>query len=293
MTTLSARVFEPYDGPRTGDAARLAVIPRYAYAELFRSRTALIVFAAGFVLPAAWALMIYLRHNADALLSLNIQLNELVDVDAAFFFRLLVLQSGVGFLMALIAGPPLIARDLQNNALALYLARPLTRTEYVLAKLAVLVGPLSAVTWIPGLLLFGFQAALEPGWASANARILPAFFVGSWIWIVPVALFTLAVSAVARRRTVARAGMLGLVFVSRGVAEAVNAMLETKWGYLLSPTQIYDAMWTSLFGPDAEGGFFGSYAQIPSATVAWATAAALTVLFVAVLARRLRPWEDR
>jgi len=293
MTILSERIFEPYDGPRTGDLARLAVIPRYAYAELFRSKMALVVFASGFVIPAAWALMIYLHHNADALMSLNIRIDELMAIDAAFFIRLLFLQSGVGFFLALIAGPPLIARDLQNNALPLYLARPLTRAEYVGAKLAVLVGPLSAVTWIPGLLLFGFQAALEPGWAAENWRILPAFFVGSWVWIVPVALFTLAVSAVARRRTVARAGMLGLVFVSRGVAEAVNGMLNTKWGYLLSPTQLYDAMWTSLFGPDAEGGFFGSYAQLPSANVAWITAAILTAAFVLVLSRRLRPWEDR
>lgn len=293
MTALGERIFEPYGGERTGDLARLAVVPRYAYAELFRSKMALVVFAGGFVLPAAWALLIYLHHNADALLALNIQLSELVDIDAAFFFRLLMLQSGVGFFLALIAGPPLIARDVQNNALPLYLARPLTRAEYVLAKLAVLVGPLSAVTWVPGLLLFGFQAALEPGWAAEHWRILPAFFVGSWLWIVPLALFTLAVSAVARRRTVARGGMLGLVFVSRGVAEAVNEMLDTKWGYLLSPTQIYDAMWTSLFGPGAEGGFFGSSTQIPSTSAAWITTAVLTALFVAVLSRRLRPWEDR
>lgn len=292
MTVLGERVFEPYAGPHSGERARLSVIPRYAYAELFRSKMALVVFAAGFVIPAAWALIIYMRHNVDALSSLNISINELMDVDAAFFIRLLFIQSGVGFFLALIAGPPLIARDLQNNALPLYLARPLTRAEYVGAKLAVLVGPLSAVTWIPGLLLFGFQASLEPGWAAANWRIAPAFFIGSWVWIVPVALFTLAISAVARRRTVARAGMLGLVFVSRGVAEAVNGMLDTKWGYLLSPTQIYDSMWTSLFGPDAEGGFFGSYAQLPSSNAAWAMAAVLTAIFIAVLARRLRPWED-
>lgn len=292
MSVVAERIFEPYSGPHTGDRARLAVIPRFAYAELFRSKVALVVFASGFVVPAAWALIIYLRHNVDALTALNIRLDEIMTIDATLFIRLLFIQSGVGFFLALIAGPPLIARDLQNNALPLYLARPLTRAEYVGAKLAVLVGPLSAVTWIPGILLFGFQAALEPGWASANWRILPALFVGSWVWIVPVALFTLAVSAVARRRTVARAAMLGLVFVSRGVAEAVNGMLNTKWGYILSPTQIYDKMWTSLFGPAAEGGLFGSYAQLPSANAAWAMAAVLTASFVVVLARRLRPWED-
>jgi len=86
--------------------------------------------------------------------------------------------------------------------------------------------------------------------------------------------------------------MLGIVFVSRGVAEAVNGMLETRWGYLLSPTQIYDAMWIDLFGPAARGGFFGSTTQVPSSAAAWLVTAGLTALFVAVLATRLRPWEE-
>ena len=48
--------------------------------------------------------------------------------------------------------------DLRNNGLPLYLSRPFSRTEYVLGKMSVLLILLSAITWVPGLLLFLFQA---------------------------------------------------------------------------------------------------------------------------------------
>src|SRR5258707_13066390 len=54
-------------------------------------------------------------------------------------------------------GPPLVSRDLRNNALPLYLCRPFTRTEDVLGKMSVLLILLSAITWIPQLLLFLFH----------------------------------------------------------------------------------------------------------------------------------------
>ena len=58
-----------------------------------------------------------------------------------------------------------ISPDLSNNALPLYLCRPINRTEYILGKMAVLFIPLSCITWIPGLLLFAIQAGLQgQGW---------------------------------------------------------------------------------------------------------------------------------
>ena len=60
-------------------------------------------------------------------------------------------------------GPGLISPDLSHNALPLYLARPFSRTEYVLGKMSVLMGLMSLMTWIPGVLLFVLQGYLE-GW---------------------------------------------------------------------------------------------------------------------------------
>ena len=71
------------------------------------------------------------------------------------------LQNGFAFFVTLLVGPPLVSRDLRNNALPLYLCRPFSRTEYVLGKMSVLLILLSAMTWVPQLLLFPFQSYLE------------------------------------------------------------------------------------------------------------------------------------
>ena len=65
-----------------------------------------------------------------------------------------------------------MAPDLTNNALPLYFSRPLSRFDYVLARLLVLVGLLSLVTWVPGLLLFAMQSGMAGwSWFAANWRL--------------------------------------------------------------------------------------------------------------------------
>ena len=94
--------------------------------------------------------------------------------------------------MVLIVGPPLVCTDLSHNGLPLYLARPIRRWEYVLGKASVLVILLSAVSWIPLLLMFFLQAYLAGnGWLWDNLRIGAGIFVGSWIWILVLSLLAL------------------------------------------------------------------------------------------------------
>jgi ABC-2 type transport system permease protein len=57
-------------------------------------------------------------------------------------------QAMPAFFVAVIVGPSLIAADLANGALPLYLGRPVDRRDYVLGKLAVLAILLSPMTWV-------------------------------------------------------------------------------------------------------------------------------------------------
>ena len=83
-----------------------------------------------------------------------------------------------------------------NNALPLYLCRPFTRAEYVLGKMSVLLILLSLITWVPILLVFLFQSYLAGwSWFAQNLRIAGAIFVGSWVWILLLALLSLAISS--------------------------------------------------------------------------------------------------
>jgi len=137
-----------------------------------------------------------------------------------------------------IVSPPLIARDVQNNALPLYLARPLSRRRYVAGKLAVLIGPLSLITWVFGLVVIAAQVAYESGWLRENYREAVALVVGGGVLVLVLSLVALAVSALVQRQWVARGVMLGGLLVLRGLGGVINELFETGWGDLFAPTRV-------------------------------------------------------
>ena len=285
------RNYGRYQGALTPSWSRFLILPRYAWKDVFDSRlfVGFLVFSG--LLPFAGLLIIYLHHNLAALKLFNLpldQLKEAIPIDASFFRRGIEFQSWLCFLLALSVGPALIAPDLRNNGLPLYLSRPFSRTEYVLGKLMVLVGLMSAITWVPGLLLFFFQGYLEgAGWLAGNLRIGFALFAGSWAWILAVSLVVLAISAWVKWKPVARVSLLIVFFVLTGFAEALNATLDTWWGYLLSLSVAMSKIWASLFGLEADN---SRLAQQPVWT-AWLTLAAGCALALWLLSRRIRAYE--
>src|ERR1700730_18676117 len=117
--------YKPYAGPLTPEWSRFLVIPRHAYRDVFGSKLFTGFFALCFVCPLVMAILIYLHHNLTAMAIFQIDFRHVVPINGSFF------QSCVGiqpfFLpcpLALLIGPPLISRDLANNALPLYLCRP-------------------------------------------------------------------------------------------------------------------------------------------------------------------------
>ena len=285
------RRFEPYDGPLSSAMARRWVIPRFAFAEILRSRIALIAFVAGFVVPAVGAALIYARQNATVLELFGDEIVQQVTIGTEFFSLYLILQGWMALVLALIVGPPLVARDMTDNALPLYLSRPLSRLDYGAGKLLVLLAPLSAITWLPALLLallqFGFDGA--PWWAE-HGRAVWATVAGSWALILPLSLITLALSSLVKRRWVARGLMLGAVFVSRGMAEAINAVLETRWGYLISPTRVLGTVWGQLFETSNLLTLTGGRRLPPWS--GWTVLALVCVIGAWVLANRIRAYEE-
>jgi ABC-2 type transport system permease protein len=79
----------------------------------------------------------------------------LISVNVTFFMTLLGWQSMLALFMTRLHRAWQVSPDLANDALALYLARPFSRVEYVVSKMFVLIVLLSLMTWVPGLLVFG------------------------------------------------------------------------------------------------------------------------------------------
>lgn len=241
--------YRQYAGRLTPEWSRFLVIPRHAYRDVFRSKLFVAFFAACFIYPLISAIILYLHHNVNAIALLKINVRELVPINASFFHYYVTFQCGLAFFLNLLMGPPLVSRDMANNAVPLYLSRPFSRSEYVLGKMSVLVLLLSLVTWIPGLLLFLFQSYLEGvGWMWANLWMAGSIFVGCAVWIVMLSLIALAVSAWVKWRVVASGALLGLFFIPSAFGEIVNGLFLTRAGHLISFGALMNNIWLGLFG---------------------------------------------
>ena len=190
------RSYKRYEGVLSPEWSRFLIIPRHAFRAVFRSKLFTGFYVLSFVVPLAFAILIYLRHNAEALAIMNLSIVNVLPIDARFFQAFVMAQGWIGFILALLIGPQQVSRDLTNNALPLYLSRPFNRTEYVVGKMSIVIILLSTITWVPGLILFLLQSYLEGwSWFSENIPIASAIFIGSVVWILLLALLTQTISA--------------------------------------------------------------------------------------------------
>ncbi len=278
----------PYAGPLRPERWRFLVLTRYGFAEALRSRLLLIVFGLGCLSPLVWATLIYLRYNVTALQALAIDPRQMVAVDATFFFWFLNVQTGLGVLLTAFVGPSLVAPDLAHGAIALYLARPFSRREYVLGKLAVLLGLLSALTWVPGLLLFLLQAGLaEAGWLAGHLRVAVAIVVGSLVWMTVLSLLALAISAWVRWRPIAGMMFLGSFVLGAAFGAVVSGTLGTGWGHVFNLGLLLRLVWSALFGVAP----LGLPQRLPPLWAAWLALAAIAGGCLLLLRRKVRAFE--
>lgn len=243
------QTYKPYTGAMTPEWSRFLIIPRHAYRAVFGSKLFTAFFVICFLPLLVEAILIYLRHNVGALAAFKIDVSDLLLIDNTFFETFVNVQNSFAFLLALLIGPPLVSRDLRNNALPLYLCRPFSRTEYVMGKMSVLLILLSLITWVPQLLLFAFQAYLE-GWAwfTANLWIASAIVIASLVWIVLLALLSQTISALVKWRVVASGAMVALFLIPLAFGAFINEMFRTTWGNVISLGPLMRNVTSGLFG---------------------------------------------
>jgi ABC-2 type transport system permease protein len=283
------RSYRGYSGELTPPRARVMIFPRYAFEDVLRSKFFLTFLVLCLVWSFGLACILYVPHNLGFAKAFRIDPEQLTAFfagvfDADWFFNWFMVPTGaMALLITIIVGPVLVTSDMRNNGLALYFARPLTRTDYTLGKSLVLVSLLSVVTWMPGLLLFLFQTYLEGlSWARANWRVGFGIFVGAWIWMVVLCLISLALSAHVKWRPVARISLIVVFFVAAALANTVNWIFETHWGSVIDIGGMIRVIWDELFG-------IGE-ASVPLWAAVIATLG-FCAMCVGLLARKLRPYE--
>jgi ABC-2 type transport system permease protein len=190
----------------------------------------------------------------------------------------------LSYLLAAFVSPGLITSDLANGALPLYFSRPFSRTQYLAGKAALMLGVLSLLTWIPGLVLFVIESTLS-GWAwmQANLWMAAGLAAGLFVWIVMATLIGFALSALVKWRVAAGALVVGVLFAGAGFGAAINAVVRTSAGSAVDLSFVMRAVWSDLLRYDA-----GIYLPLGQA---WLVLGAVAVVCVGILLRRIRPFE--
>jgi len=280
------RNYRPFTGTPTGSAGRFLALMRYSTADLWSSRiTNFLSFFCLLPMLLSMAVIYIVNNNAVRMLlqsnfggAPNIPINEM------FFFGMLQGQCWLVLVLTAWIGPRLMGIDLANNALPTILSHPISRLEYVLAKFSVLAAFLSAVTWIPVLLLFVFQSFLSATpWAWKHLHIAFGAFVGCAIWIILLSLLALAVSSWVRWRIVATGMIFAALFVPAGMGGVFNAVMRTEWGNLLNVPRMMFTLWHRLLGVELSK--FSRVGDLPTPAMLVSLAAICAVCAMALDAR--------
>jgi ABC-2 type transport system permease protein len=192
------------------------------------------------------AVMIY----ASTLAGRNI---PLLRIDAKFFEDFLSQQMQFfGFFIAIFAGAGLIANDLKANALQIYLSKPITRQDYLLGKLGILVFFLALPTLVPGLLLFLIAILFKSdiGFVRELYWVPGSIVAYSAIIMFSFALIMLALSSLSKSSRFAGINFIAVFFFSQILYGILSSILRTSrvaWVSLRNNlTQVGDL----LFGRD-------------------------------------------
>jgi ABC-type transport system involved in multi-copper enzyme maturation permease subunit len=287
------RRYTSYTGSLTPEWSRFFVLTRYAFAELFKSRFFVLLLILSLVPVLFFAGYIFIANNKTVQLLLPTGPADMFSVEAKYFTLIMIVQTQVAFLLNCWVGPVLIAGDLTNGALPLFLSRPFKRSDYVLGKLSVLLLLLSAVTWVPCLLLFGLQAGLaRNGWIWSHLWMIVPIVLCSGIWILMLSLLSLAVSAWVKLRIVATGVIFIMFFVPTGLGEMFNSIMGTYWGRLLNFSDMFRLILAQGFREQSVSGILGSmgWSEIP-VPAAWGVLISLCLLSLVILNARLRARE--
>ena len=286
------QTYSPYQGAMRADRWRFTVLTRYSFLRVFESRLLASFFSLCFIPPLLACALLYANHNAKALEGFYAaylgSVTGGLPINGAFFNLVFRTQAFLAFMLVTFIGPGLVSGDMANSAIVIYLSKPVSRAEYVLGRLSVLLALTSAVTWIPALIIMVVQTDLAGfRWFLDNYRVGVAFLLSYWLWIFAISLLSLAVSALVKWRPLATLCLLILFFAGTGFAAMTNQILELnrQWALLISLDSSISMVFYWLMEGETERG------HVP----AWTALVALTILCVVctlLLQRKIRAYEE-
>ena len=200
-----------------------AVIAASGLRSLVRKRAFLFLMILSWMPVIVRAVQIWAAANVPGMSQIG-----MLAISPSTFRDFLNQQEPLVFFITVYVGSGLIADDIRANALQLYLSRPITRTQYIAGKAAILMAALAVVTFLPAVLL----VLLVPAFAGsmtfvrANMTLIPSILAYSVVQITLSAFLILALSSLSKSRWFVAILYAGLAFFTHAVFGVLGAAVE-------------------------------------------------------------------
>jgi ABC-2 type transport system permease protein len=183
------------------------------------------------------------------------------------------------FLLALFTAaqaPELVVTDRQHGVLSLYLARPMSGTDYALAKLCALVGAMLVLTLGPQLLLFSgkvFMSATPwPAFKDEYRKLAP-IVGGMFVTSCFMAAIGLSLASLASRRAYATAAVIAFFLLMPAASSLIRTAASgdvKRYSVLANPMMLITGFANWLFDVEAKRRTTIGRADLPGATYLYA-----------------------
>jgi ABC-2 type transport system permease protein len=212
---------------------------RYGGEKVPHGRTWLVIASAGirtfFAKRAFLGLLLFawLPFFARALqtyASANLPQADFLTLTPQTFRDFLNQQQIFVFFMTVYVGSGLIANDRRANALQIYLSKPLTRAEYVLGKMTILMSFLLLITWIPAIVLLIVQALFAGSFTFVreNLYLFPAITLFAFLQVIMVSAAMLALSSLSNSSRYVGILYAALLFFSQALFNVMRAVFPSS-----------------------------------------------------------------
>jgi ABC-2 type transport system permease protein len=268
--------YRPYEGPRLGVRGAVRSLVRHSAQRALGLRRS----AWAKLLPIAAVVIAYLPAAVFVGVAAIVpdQVRDEVDILPTYSEYYGFITAAI-LLFVAIVGPEVLCPDRRNGMLGLYLASPLGRGTYLLAKtLAVLPVLLLVTLGPPILLLVGFTLAdTGPDTLAAFASVLGRIFASAVAVTAVYTAISLAAASLTERRAFASAGVILLVLASSITAfQLVEGSGADAHVMLLNLFVLPFELVQRIYGQPGEYPDI-STAALAAAEVAWVAAAAALV----------------
>ena len=235
--------YRHWDGELKSHAFRWWVIAKRGLRVILRRRLFLLfILAPPIVNFLVSGVIIYGIRIYGSLFKLDI-------INPKFFFDFFTRQTLFIGLICVFGGSGLIADDLKNNALQLYLSKPLTRLDYLVGKFAIVMVLIGFVTIAPGVLLFIENIALSKNLTVIKEEywILGSIILYSVILALPTGLLILALSSTTKNYRYAAIGFV-TILIGTPIFSEILRVLNIKSAAFASYWSNLDIIGKRLFG---------------------------------------------